>query len=81
MAKELNYYDDEFNKIKNLKGASIKITGWDSSTKELNINLDSIEALERFIKRAKKDLVKRTILANNEKLKANQYVIFKSKQY
>ena len=57
-ALELNYYDDEFNKIQDIRGLNFKFTGWQHSTKELNTNLDSIAALKRFIKRVEKQIKK-----------------------
>lgn len=52
------YYQKEFDKLKSLKSVSFKFNGWEDSTKEINLNLDSIAVLERFLKKAKKELKK-----------------------
>ena len=55
-AKE--YYKKEFDKLDDLTKISFKFNGWINSTKEINLNLESIEELEKFIKKAKKELKK-----------------------
>ena len=54
------YYQKEFDKLKDIKKVSFKFNGWDDSTKEINLNLDSIAVLEKFLKKAKKELKKCT---------------------
>ena len=50
------YYKKEFDKLGDLTKVSFKFNGWTDSTKEINLNLESIEELEKFIKKAKKEL-------------------------
>jgi hypothetical protein len=58
MKKELNYYEKELLKIDNIKALSVKFTGWEDSTKELNINLESIKAIKKFLSKIEKELLK-----------------------
>ncbi len=53
-AKE--YYKKEFDKLGDLTKVSFRFNGWIDSTKEISLNLESIEELERFLKKAKKEL-------------------------
>ena len=56
--KELNYYEKELSKIDNIKALSVKFTGWEYSTKELSINLESIKAIKKFLNKIEKELLK-----------------------
>jgi len=54
-----NYYDDEFNMLPDSKLYSIQIKDWGGAkTHWLNLNLECIEALERFIEKQKQKLLK-----------------------
>lgn len=54
-----NYYTNELNNIKSCDHITFKFYGVDAETKSLNLNLESIEELEKFIKKAKKELKKK----------------------
>lgn len=56
MKKELNYYEKELLKIDNKRALSIKFTGWEDSTKELSINLESIKAIKKFLNKIEKEI-------------------------
>lgn len=56
MKKELNYYEKELLKIDNIRALSVKFTGWEVSIKELNINLESIKAIKKFLNKIEKEI-------------------------
>lgn len=58
MKKELNYYEKELLKIDNIRALSVKFTGWENSTNELNINLESIKTIKKFLSKIEKELLK-----------------------
>lgn len=51
------YYQNEIKRVIDTPTKiSFKLTGWNDSTREMNLNLDSIEVLEQLLKKVKKEL-------------------------
>ena len=65
-----NYYTNELNKIKSHQHITFKIYGLASETRNLNLNLESIKELKKFINKIEKQLIKDKIKSNDKKLKA-----------
>ena len=56
------YYKKELKRVeKNIRALSVKFTGWEDSTKELNINLESIKEIRNFLNRIERKLKKESI--------------------
>lgn len=64
-----NYYTNELNKIKSCKHITFKFYGVGSETRNLNLNLESIKELKKFINKIEKQLLKDKIKSNDKKLK------------
>lgn len=62
------YYKKELNNVENDGNITIKLTSLENSTKEININLDSVKEIKNFINRLERKLVKEEIHKANFKL-------------
>ena len=59
MKKENSHYTNELNKIQSCEHITFKFYGVYSETRNLNLNLDSIKDLKKFINKMEKELKKK----------------------
>lgn len=65
-----NYYTKELSNIKSCEHITFKFYGVNAETRNLNLNLESIKALKKFINKMERELIKEQIKENDKRLKA-----------